>query len=125
MNNDAETLLRKSLDQTVFVNEFQDRPDRIHIVETLIQEAVSTDDLIVQIDTASEESSYAIGEWIDALAVFDRWLKEKGLYATAEDQISYLHCVDASIVHPLLTHLKDELWDMLEKHGCQVAKKAE
>jgi hypothetical protein len=72
---------------------------------------------------AVDQSDYSLEEWIDAVFVFDEWLKEKQLQGSWLTMLGYLRCAsespeNKSLKLPLSVYLEE----MLETHGFDSAE---
>jgi hypothetical protein len=85
----------------------------------LFQEvAILTDAEITQWIQLVDESTYGLGEWLEALVFFQSWLKSKQKGKNFLDQIEYISCcIQGSSNSGRLLTLEDLLKSYLETFG--------
>ncbi len=92
-------------------------PDRNYLFQEI--DLLSETDLAAWI-TSIDESSYPLGEWLEALVYFQQWLQENKKGKNFPDQIEYLSCcIQGSANTGKLLILKDLLKEYLGNYGVQ------
>lgn len=92
----------------------------------VLQERFSNEDqaLIKTLLQEVDESSYALTDWLDALALLYRWLDQSRLTLKIKDGLGYVSCAVKSVGDSsMLTHLPSLVGDFLEQYGCDCAVK--
>jgi hypothetical protein len=75
---------------------------------------------------AVDESPFSLHQWVEALAVMDKWLDSRRCEANLEDQIGYVSCASASASRcPNEESLPDLVGEMLANYGFERTKTKE
>lgn len=102
-----------------FIMQFADSPARLAWVEACLSEPNTVRALV----DAADESAYSLRQWVDALIVIGQWLDARGLRASFDDQLGYIHCAcESAGAGTVLIPLPSLVSEMLDDYGFDLAE---
>jgi hypothetical protein len=111
----------KSLGTEAFKQQFADSPQLLALLEANFS-GVENADVRSHLFELTDDSSFSLRQWIEALRTMHAWLDTRGLELPLEDQLGYICCAGESAgAGANLSSLPALVKDMLQDYGCERA----
>jgi hypothetical protein len=95
-------------------SQFSDSPARLAWLEAYLSRPSAARPVLAAVD----DSTFSLGQWIDAFIQLEQWLEAQGRRASFDDQLGYVHCAcEAAGNGANLTTLAAVVAEMLDDYG--------